>query len=397
MADPAPEKPADDGPPLASVHTTSLPELLDQLRISVLVSTYQAGKLIVVRSEGGRVNTHFRNFQTPMGLALAGDRLAIGTRTQVLQYQNQPPLAPKLPPAARPHDACFVPRVAHTTGNIGVHELAYVNGELWVVNTRFSCLCTLADDASFVPRWRPPFISGLAPEDRCHLNALGLRDGAIRYVTALGETDDPAGWRPTKATGGLLMEIGRLSEPEAPARVGVKALAGASGSQDARFICRNLSMPHSPRWHAGRLWVLESGAGSISVVDETTGRLTHVALLPGFTRGLDFVGPYAFIGLSQVRESAVFSGIPITERLSENERACGMWVVDVRTGQTVAFLRFESGVQEVFAVQVLPNVLYPEFLTEEADEELKLLADAFVLPAAAMADVQPVRKPAEKS
>jgi hypothetical protein len=402
-AEPASDSPAD--PPLASVHTTTLPSLLDQLGISVLVSTYQAGKLILVRSEGGRVNTHFRNFQTPMGLALFGNRLAIGTRTQVLEYQNQLPLAPKLPPAARTHDACFVPRLAHTTGNIGVHELAYVHGELWAVNTRFSCLCTLADDASFVPRWRPPFISGLAPEDRCHLNALGLRDGLIRYVTALGETDEPAGWRENKARGGVLMEVfphpptpsptrgegGRIQRPPP-----LSTLVGEGGrGGEGRTIARNLSMPHSPRWHAGKLWVLESGAGSLSVVDEATGRLEHVTLLPGFTRGLDFAGPYAFIGLSQVRESAVFSGIPITERLSESERACGMWVVDVRTGQTVAFLRFESGVQEVFAVQVLPGISYPEVLTEEADEELKLLADAFILPESAMADVQPVRAPAK--
>jgi uncharacterized protein (TIGR03032 family) len=360
--------PKDSGPPLASVHTTSLPELLERLGVSILISTYQAGKLIVVRSEGGRVNTHFRNFHTPMGLALLGDRLAIGTRTQVLQYQNQAAVAPRLPPAARAHDACFVPRQAHTTGNIGGHELAFVNGELWAVNTRFSCLCTLAADASFVPHWRPPFISGLAPEDRCHLNALALRDGAIRYVTALGETDAPAGWRATKATGGVLLEI-----------------------PTGGIVARGLSMPHSPRWHADRLWVLESGAGSLSVVDEPTSQLTHVALLPGFTRGLDFVGPYAFVGLSQVRESAVFSGIPITDRLSVEERACGLWVVDVRNGETVAFLRFESGVQEVFAVQVLPGIRYPEILTEEADAETDILADSFVLPGAAMGDVQAVR------
>jgi uncharacterized protein (TIGR03032 family) len=373
--------PAETGPgQLASVHTATLPALLDRLGITVLVSTYQAGKLIVVRAEGEKVNTHFRNFHTPMGLAVHRDRLAIGTRTQVLEFQNQPPLAPKLPKAARPNDACYVPRLAHTTGNIGVHELAYVNGELWVVNTRFSCLCTLAEDASFVPRWRPPFISGLSPEDRCHLNAVGLRDGAIRYVTALGETDEPAGWRPTKATGGVLLEID-----------GLASLGHKAGVVSSKTIAKGLSMPHSPRWHAERLWVLESGAGSLSTVDESTGKLTHVALLPGFTRGLDFVGPYAFIGLSQVRESAVFSGIPITERLNESERACGMWVVDVRNGQAVAFLRFESGVQEVFAVQVLRGLRYPEILTEEADAESKLLGDSFVLPEAAMPDVQPMR------
>ena len=160
------ESPNADSPPLASVHTTSLPELLDRLGVSVLVSTYQAGKLIVVRSEGGRVNTHFRNFQTPMGLALHRDRLAIGTRTQVLVYQNQPAVAPRLPAAARSHDACFVPRTAHTTGNIGGHELAFIDGTLWAVNTRFLLplhpgpgrqLCSaLAAAVYFRPRPRRP-------------------------------------------------------------------------------------------------------------------------------------------------------------------------------------------------------------------------------------------------
>src|SRR5262245_35048760 len=147
---------------LRSVHTTTLPELLNQISSSVLVSTYQAGKLIAVRPEGPRANTHFRNFNQPMGLAWDGGRLAIGTLTQVWEYQNQPDVARRLPAAEITADGCLVPRRAHVTGNIGVHELAYAGGELWVVNTRFSCLCTLAADASFVPRWRPPFITGLS-------------------------------------------------------------------------------------------------------------------------------------------------------------------------------------------------------------------------------------------
>jgi uncharacterized protein (TIGR03032 family) len=81
-------------------------------------------------------------------------------------------------------------------------------GELWVVNTRFSCLCTLDRSASFAPRWRPPFVSALEPTDRCHLNGLGMVDGRPCYVTALGETDEPAGWRANKAGGGLLIDWG---------------------------------------------------------------------------------------------------------------------------------------------------------------------------------------------
>ena len=89
---------------------------------------------------------------------------------------HAPDIAPRVEPAGQ-HDACYLPRSCHVTGNIGVHELAWAGDELWVVNTRFSCLCTLDPDYSFVPRWRPPFVSALAAEDRCHLNGLAVADG----------------------------------------------------------------------------------------------------------------------------------------------------------------------------------------------------------------------------
>lgn len=349
-------------PGLASVHTASLPMLLEQLGITLAVTTYQAGKLIFIRNENGKANTHFRSFMQPMGLALRGPRLAIGTHTRVCEYVDHAALAPKAEPA-NTHDACFVARSSHTTGNIAVHEMAFAGEELWIVNTRFSCLATLAADSSFVPRWRPKFVTGLSIEDRCHLNGLGVRDGYVRYVTALGATDTVSGWRENKARGGVLIDV-----------------------QSGETIAAGLSMPHSPRWHDGRLWVLESGAGTLCVVDPARGQCTTVASMPGFTRGLDFVGPFAFIGLSQVRESAVFSGLPITERLTAGERACGIWVVDCRTGQTVAFLRFESGVQEIFAIQVMP-FRYPELLPEDHD----LVAESFVLPESSMPDVRPAK------
>lgn len=348
-----------DPKPLRSVHTTTLSQMLKQGGSSFLVSTYQAGKLIVVRADGDVTNTHFRTFDTPMGVAFERGRLAIGTRLDVREFHNQPEVARKLEPADK-HDAAFLPRQAISTGQIAIHEIAWAGDELWLVNTRFSCLCTLDPRFSFVPRWRPKFVTGLAPEDRCHLNGLGLRDGKPRYVTALGETDAPASWRENKARGGCLIDV-------------------TSGE----LIARGLSMPHSPRWYNGRLWVLESGAGSLATVDLNTGRLETVALVPGFTRGLDFVGPFALIGLSQVRESALFSGIPITDRLPVEERKCGVWVVDTRSGQIVAFLRFEAGVQEIFAVQVLPGLRYPDVLTEDQPA----VSSSFMVPDEALADV----------
>ncbi|MEZ4519423.1 MAG: TIGR03032 family protein [Chloroflexota bacterium] len=252
-----------------------------------------------------------------------------------------------------------MPRRIHVTGDIDIHEMAWAaDNELWIVNTRFGCLCTLDDDHSFVPRWRPFFISALAPEDRCHLNGLCMVNGQPTFVTALGQTNVQGGWRENKANGGILMHV-----------------------PTNKILLRGLSMPHSPRWYDNRLWFLESGEGGLAIADTQAGTWQTITKLPGFTRGIDFYGPLAFIGLSQVRESATFSGIPLVERLEE--RTCGVWVVDLRNGQTLGFLRFEEGVQEIFAVQVLHNMRYPEML-EWGD---KRLAHSYVLPDNALRDV----------
>ncbi len=349
-----------DAAPLRSVHTTSFAAVLADRGISLLVSTYQAGKLVVLRHDGhGGVNTHFHAFRKPMGIAVGsgGDRLALGTAGDVREFHNVPAVAAKLDAAGSPpHDAAYLPRVTHATGDVQVHEMAWgTGGELWFVNTRFSCLCTRSDRFSFEPRWRPPFVSALAAEDRCHLNGLAMQGGRPRYVTALGRTDTPGGWRADKRAGGVLLDV-----------------------DTGRAVVAGLSMPHSPRLFDGRLWVLESGTGTVGTVDG--GRVAAVARLPGFTRGLDFHGRLAFVGLSQVRETAHFSGLPITD-LPVEQRACGVWVVDVDTGATVAFLRFEAGVQEIFAVAVVPRRC-PELV-----DDATLSMDTFVLPDAALADV----------
>ncbi|MEL7333630.1 MAG: TIGR03032 family protein [Cyanobacteria bacterium J06560_2] len=343
--------------PLRSIHTTTFPELLKQLNLSVVVSTYQAGKVVVLRADDGQLNTHFRIFDKPMGLAVNNKRLAIGTRTTIWDLWNVPAVAPKVEPADK-HDACYLPRNTHITGDIDIHEMAWGNEGLWFVNTRFCCLCTLSSDHSFIPRWRPDFISSYAPEDRCHLNGLALVNGHPKYVTALGTSNEPRGWRPNKASGGVIIDI-----------------------ETHQHITEGLSMPHSPRWYRGHLWVLESGKGSLSVVDLASGETQIVAQMPGFTRGLDFCGPFAFVGLSQVRETAIFGSIPITEEVEE--RTCGVWVINIETGKTVAFVKFEAAVQEIFAVQTIPGIAFPEIINEQSE----LLASAYVLPDEALAEV----------
>lgn len=320
-----------------SVFSASFPDLLRRLGISLVVTTYQSGRLILLRAENATtLNTHFRMFNSPMGVAVGNGRMAIGTAHEVWDYRNMPAVAAKIEPAGK-HDACYVPRKIHVTGDIRIHEIAYAAGELWLVNTRFSALCTLDADSTFVPRWRPPFLSRLAAEDRCHLNGMAIVDDRVRYMTALGTTDLAGGWRANKASGGVLLDV-----------------------DSGEIVLRGLSMPHSPRMAGGRFFVLESGKGTLATADLATGRVETIAELPGFTRGLAFAGPFAFVGLSQVRESNVFGGIPLTARVAE--RQCGVYAVDLRNGQIAAFLRFEGDVREIFDVQVLHGIHYPELL-----------------------------------
>lgn len=343
---------------LASVHTTNFPDLLRQLGGCLVVSTYQAGKLVILRPDGTTINTHFRNFNRPMGMAADGERLALGAHIEIAEFRNMPAVAKRLQDPPR-HDAVFLARRTHITGAIDIHEMAWdKHGELWFVNTLFSCLCTLDSKSSFVPRWRPKFVSHYAPEDRCHLNGLGMRDGKPRYLTALGDTNTPQGWRANKRNGGLLIDM--LTN---------------------EVITRGLSMPHSPRWYDNRLWVLESGRGALVTVDPKIGERTDVARVPGFCRGLDFLGPVAFIGLSQLRETNAFTDIPITE--DNAERLSGIWAVHIDTGKTLALLKFTGGVQEIFAVQALHGCLFPEILHD--GEHLRT---SYALPDEALREVR---------
>lgn len=341
----------------SSVFTESFASILDAANASLAITTYQSGRLVLVRRDGDKVNTHLRFFPSPMGVAVQGAKLALGTKTTVWEFWNQKAASKAVDPDGRV-DACYMPRRGHTTGDIRIHDLAYdVDGELWAVATRFSCLVTFDRENSFSPRWRPQFISGLSADDRCHLNGLALVDGRPKYVSVLGMTDAPHGWREDKAAGGAILDI----DGGAPIAVG-------------------LSMPHSPRWHDGRLWILESGRGALCTVDIGTGQVETVAVLPGFTRGLSFVGNLAFVGLSKVRET-VFDGLPITK--ADTPRECGVWVVDITTGEIVGFLRFEGSVTELFEVAVLPGVRFPELVEPGAEAT----NDAFVLSDDALKDV----------
>ena len=340
----------------SSVRTRNLPALLQQLESSLLVSTTdQQRMLIVVRSDGERLHTDFVALKRPMGIAADSRRILVGGWDRVYEFLNMPALSAGRAPLDG-YDALYLLRNVHVTGAIDIHEMAFGGDELWCVATRFSCLCTLDQEHSFVPRWRPRFVTSYAPEDRCHLNGFALHNGRPKFVTALGESNDVEGWRTNKRNGGVLLDV-----------------------DSGETVGGGLFMPHSPRLYRDRLWLLESGKGSLVTMDLATGRAETVIKLPGFTRGLDFFGPLAFVGLSQVRASNTFTDIPLTD---ENpERASGVWVVNIETGQSVAYLRFSGVVEEIFAVHLLRGAMYPHVSARDIET-------TWVLPDAALPEVE---------
>ena len=304
---------------------------VERSQSTVVISTYQAGKLLLVSHDGRQMAVLMRNMHAPMGLAVEGDRLAVALRESIVVLADAPAQATELPGHPRgTFEHLYLPGVIHATGDIRAHEVAFGREGLWIVNTRFSCLCLPAEGRSFEPRWQPKFVSACVPEDRCHMSGLAMEDGAPAYVTAHAATDTRDGWREHKAGGGVVIDV-------------------ASGEPFAR----GFTMPHSPRIAAGSLWVLDSGEGALVRLDRKTGARTVVARLPGFTRGLCLVGSHALVGLSKIREARVFGGLAIAAYLPQ--LVCGVAIVNTQTGKTEGRLRFTSGCEEIFDVAVLPG------------------------------------------
>jgi uncharacterized protein (TIGR03032 family) len=331
---------------VVDVHCTpssTLAPLLERLGLSVIITAPHSGNLILLSAPQGKLALSFHTFERVMGVAVRDDLLAVCTRSEVWQVRNAPDIAAKLEPRGR-FDACYLTRGCHFTNDIQTHEAAWVDGKVCLVNTLFSCLCTLHDYYSFAPVWRPPFISRLAPEDRCHLNGLAVVEGRPRYVTAVSETDVRQGWRPSKGTSGCVIDV-------------------ASN----QTVLRGLCMPHSPRVAAGRLYLADSGTGRLVVADLAAGRVDTVAVLPGFARGLALHGGLAFVGLSRIRSTSDMSGLPIAAQ--REQLKCGLAVVDLNSGQVAAQLEFASPVDEVFDVQVLPGIRCPFLSGPHVDRE----------------------------
>lgn len=336
-------------PPVNISCTRGFPDWLRRNNVSLAFTSYQSGRLYLVGVNAkGQMSFHERFLARAMGLWADPQRLVVSTIFQVWRFENV------VPTGAGPDqpDRHYIPRVAHTTGDLDIHDIGVMtDGRIVFVNTLFSCLSTLSPAHSFRLYWKPTFISKLAAEDRCHLNGLAMKDGTPAYVTATSRCDIVNGWRNRRAEGGCLIDV-----------------------VSNEVVTEKLSMPHSPRWHDGALWVLNSGTGHIGTVDLMTGRFEPRVFCPGFLRGLAFHNGHAIVGLSLPRDGS-FSGLALDDELKRRDADpwCGVQVVNLASGDIVEWIRLEGGVSELFDVVAIPGVRWPVatgFLNDEIHKSI---------------------------
>ncbi len=323
--------------------------LLEQ-KLSLGFTTYQAGKLFLVGLQpDGRLSVFERTYNRCLGLWSNGQTVWMSSLYQLWRFENV--LAPGTSSAG--HDRLYVPQVGYMTGDLDIHDLAVeASGRVVFVNTLFGCLATISETHHFVPLWKPPFLSRLAAEDRCHLNGLALEHGKAKYVTAVSQSDVADGWRDRRHDGGCVIDV-----------------------ESSEIIATGLSMPHSPRVYRDKLWLLNSGTGYFGFIDRATGQFEKVPFCPGYLRGLSFHGDYAIVGMSKSRASKTFSGLALDENLkaSDAEARCGVQVIDLKSGDVVHWIRIEGVVSELYDVVGLPGVVRPQALGFKTDEIRRVL------------------------
>lgn len=333
---------------------------MGEQRLALAFTTYQAGKLFLLGlNPEGRLSVFERTFNRCMGLAGDGQTLWMSTLFQMWRLENA--LAPGQ--TAEGYDRFYIPRTAYTTGDLDIHDIGIgVAGKPVFIATLFGCVATLSETHSIRPLWKPPFISRLAAEDRCHLNGLAMEAGEPRYVSAVSRSDVADGWREKRRDGGVLIDM---------------------RSND--IVLDGLSMPHSPRLADGQLYLADSGTGRFGRVDLAKGAFEEIAFCPGYIRGVAIHNNFAVVGMSGPRHNKTFSGLALDDELKRRdvEPRCGIMVIDLRSGDIVHWLRLGGVVEELYDVVALPGVKRPMALGLVSDEIRRTVSLENDLPASA--------------
>lgn len=329
-----------------------LRDILSDLYCTLAISTYQAGKVALFGiNEQGKVVQLLRTFKKPMGIAVSGNRMALACLNEVILFSNHPEAAVDYPPQPYTYDAMFLPKTIYRTGPVDLHDLSLGTDGIYALNTAYSCIVRIDGFHSFDPYWTPWFISGHAPEDRCHLNGMALQNGKPKYVTAFNTGNSPKSWKQSLTTSGVIIDV-----------------------EKNEVIANNLAMPHSPRLFyndSNKLYFLQSADGEVCALDLSSGKTETILRVNAFVRGLAKYADYLFIGMSKLRKSSTTFSKLVDKDFDDT---CGVVVVHEPTGKKVTEIIYNNTVEEIFDVQIIPNCLRPNILSPDKQESSQCIS-----------------------
>ncbi|MCU0430182.1 MAG: TIGR03032 family protein [Cytophagaceae bacterium] len=323
-------------------------ELLTELNGTIALTTYQAGKLILISALNKEEIVQLpRQYDKAMGLAVRGSKMAVATKDEVQVLASSNALALHYGKTPGMYDTLFLPRATYYSGEIDLHDMAWGNEGLWGVNTRFSCLCLINDEYSFENKWTPFFVSDQTPDDRCHLNGMAMLEGRPAFVTALGATNVGKAWRENILEGGVILDV-----------------------DSNEIVINGLPMPHSPRIFDGKLYALSSARGEIICIDTNSGKYEVVTKVQGFLRGMCRKGDVVFVGLSKLRQNAsTFRDLPI----ARESIFSGVVAIHLPSGKQIGYIKYENSVEEIYDVQFLDGMKRPGILNTLKEEHRRAL------------------------
>jgi uncharacterized protein (TIGR03032 family) len=384
-------------------YTDNIPAILKQLNISLAFTSYQAGRLMLVRSDGESLDVNFKSFQRPMGLVATEKGLTLGIFTQIINFQREDGLLEKIKqPLQDIKDDVTAPRIKPKEQNEEQKELmaqAKKNQEEELAKLtpeqlqqrqkqiqqfkeqqeKLNAPVDERVDACFITR--STHYSGMINIHDIDWGDEGL--WAVNSSFSCLCTVEPdysfvPRWKPHFIDelvpedrchlNGMALKDGKPAYVTTFSKYNQKGMWRKGEKFDGTLmevesntiLVDGLAMPHSPRWHDDKVFFCNSGHGLICTYQPETQEVTTIAEVPGFTRGMDFYGPIMFVGLSKVREADVTKPAPLADKYDETHS--GIWLMNLEDNSEIGHIKFTGNVDQIYDIAVIPDCHFPELL-----------------------------------
>lgn len=227
-------------------------------------------------------------------------------------------------------------------GDLYLHDVCLMQGELYATITGKNFLAKIDMNSGWERVWWPECVDelGKAGFDQNYLQFNSIAAGATpenSYYTSFSQ------------------ETGGNKKPWEDG-YGPKGRGVLFNGESRKSVIQGLTCPHSARFHQNKVWLCNSGYGSVGTLNpdedlDPKERYQETLRVPGFTRGMSFHGDYGFVGLSKV----ISFYEPYAPGLVPEKSLCGVVIFNVVTGEEVARLYWPEGYQ-IYEVVVLPNI-----------------------------------------